>query len=213
MARVAFDITDKSHPDHMPAETLRVILELCRDGVATVVVPPSAGIFIAKIKLPEHLPDLKNALRGPASGEPPVGALVFDELTGRVTGDDPAFYGVRDGRPCLSRLVNTPSTPTRYATVIVGALEEQDGGSFKGTLFTAYGDNAPSDFGVIAPQEPGDPFAPVETLEERVKFWSEHALSADSPIPFREAVADFEDFADLNRSQVYATAVNNKPAE
>jgi len=65
MPRVTFDITDKSHPDHMPAATLKVIKEICRDGKAIVVVPPEKGIFIAKVELPSHLPDLATPCAAP----------------------------------------------------------------------------------------------------------------------------------------------------
>jgi len=198
MARVTFDITDESHDDHMPAATLAAILKIAQAGEAQVVVPPQAGIFIAKVEIPSGLPDLLNALRGPASGEESVA-------------ESDVFYGVRGGRPCLSRLSRQPSTPTRFATVIVGNLTKREDGSFKGDLFTAFGDNPPSEFGVIAPQEPGDKFAPVETLGERVEFWQQHALSSDSPMPIREAVATFADFADPERSQFYADAVNKRP--
>lgn len=230
MSQVTFDITDKSHPDHMPEATLKVIKEIVRDGEAIVVVPPEAGIFIAKVKLPDHLPDLANALRGPASGEAPVGSLAkVEHEDGRVeyVGDDPAFYGTRGGRNTLSRLTRLPSQPTRYATVIVGnlrllAASSRDTGPqtavtqeslYGGDLFTAYGDNEPSGDTVIAPQEPGDKFADVETLAERVEFWSQHALSVDVPPSFREAAADFADYSDLNRSQIYATTLNELPEE
>lgn len=195
--RVSFSIEGKSHPDHMPGATLAVICELCRDGAATTAVPPEAGIFIGKVELPDHLPDLRNALRGPASGEAPV--------------NEPCvFYGVRGGRPNLSRLTRLPSQPTRYATVIVGNLEADDDGSYRGTLFTAFGDNPPGDY-TIAPQEPGDPFAPTDeqALAERVAFWRDHALSVDCP---PEAIvahgATASEFQDPTRSQRVAGHVN-----
>jgi hypothetical protein len=195
--RVSFDIGGKSHPDHLPETTLRVIHEISRDGETIVVVPPQAGIFIAKVRLPDHLPDLRNALRGPASGEAPVP-------------ESSVFYGVRGKRPCISRLTALPSQPTRFATLIVGALEEQADGSWKGVLFTCYGDNAPSNDTVIAPQEPGDKFAPAETLAERVEFWQSHALSTDIPPEWVPAlgVATFAEFASLEGSQAVADRTN-----
>jgi len=169
-------------------------------------------------------------LRGPASGEAPVGSLTKVEgPDGRIeyTGDDPAFYGTRGGRGQLSRLTRLPSRPTRFATIIVGALETREAVEgkrvsspddypepiWKGTLFTAYGDNPPSGDVVIAPQEPGDKFAPLSAVADNVEFWSQHALSVDVPPSFREANAEFDDYSDRERSQVYAATLNELPEE
>lgn len=161
---VNFNVSGDSHNDHITAEHMGVLREMARDGVfEAIIVPPQAGIFIATLRLPEHLPDVLNGLRGPLSGEPPVG-------------EGSVFYGIRgEGRPNLSRLTALPSAPTRLVTVIVGRLEERDG-VWHGTLFTAYG-------GPCAPQEPGDPYLAPERVEASVTFWREHALSVDAGIP------------------------------
>lgn len=164
MHRVNFNLDSASHDDHVSKAHLAVIHEILRDGQASVVVPPQAGIFIATVTLPGHLPSVPSALRGPLSGEAPVG-------------EADAFYGIRgEKRPNLSRLTALPSAPTRLVTVIVGRLEQGADGVWSGVLFTAYG-------GPCAPQEPGDPYLVPERLAASQAFWREHALSVDAGIP------------------------------
>jgi hypothetical protein len=147
------NITDESHVDHIPSETMGVVREIIRDGEARVLVS-FPGFAILEVDLPEHLPSVACALRGPMTGEAPVA-------------ESDVFYGVRGERPNVSRLTRLPATQSRTVTVVVTGIE--DG---KGTLATAYG-------GPLAPQEPGDPFLPAEKLQESVEFWSQHALSLD----------------------------------
>jgi hypothetical protein len=97
---------------------------------------------------------VKSGLYGPAVGDPPVT-------------DDQVTMGKRGTREYESRIITgKPMRTTNVVTVVYGPHN----GKAK-VLYTVYG-------GPEAPQEPNDPR--VRDKAEAEKFWSEHALTADS---------------------------------
>jgi hypothetical protein len=109
------------------------------------------GFFLKQIKLPSKLGKVRNALYGPAAGDPPVSESVVS-------------YRPRGDRPWSDRVVSWPTRPVDY----VQAIGIREGDNFK--LFTVYG-------GPLAPQHPDDPSN--RDVEASKKFWSEHALSLE----------------------------------
>jgi hypothetical protein len=159
-------ITSESHLDHdLTLGHLRLILE--RFGARD-------QFFAESIPLPETLPPLPCALRGPAVGLDPV-------PNAHVT------LHPRPGRSYPSRLLRRPAldltqigaplhygeealselwTPllVRTLTVIAGP-----GLGLPCVLYTAFG-------GPMAPREPGDPSLPEAERAASEAFWAEHAL-------------------------------------
>lgn len=121
--------------------------------VEAFVTGRGEGFFLTTLDLPEGVPDLQNALWGPASGDAPVP-------------EEEVHYANRGGRGD-SRLCSRPTRPTRLLTII--GMVNADGSV---NIFTAYG-------GPAAEREPTDPFCPAEALPAAKEFWDgKHALSA-----------------------------------
>lgn len=99
--------------------------------------------------IPDHFPDLENALYGPLAGDPPV---EDSEVTLVVRGD----------RPWTDRIVAKPPRPSRQLTVI-GTILDGDL-----VAFTMHG-------GPLADRNPADPTNP--NPEQSKIFWSQHALA------------------------------------
>jgi hypothetical protein len=151
-------VTAESHLDHaLTADHIRWLLNLHRDRDA---------FFIATLTLPEHLPSLPCALRGPVVGDLPV----LDEDT---------TMRVRDGRAWPSRMCafrGRPQSARTSASAVAGRTSRTItiiGGPAAGlpcVLYTAFG-------GPLAPRELGDPSLPEGERAAAAAFWSEHALA------------------------------------
>jgi hypothetical protein len=158
-------IIPQSHLDHhLSLRHLRFVLDRCQER---------NSFFIESVTLPDELPALSCALRGPVVGNPPV---TDAEITMRS----------RNGRAWESRMLTDPHKPVRVAldmgkyrhwdydgtadqtsrivTIIGGPAD-----GFPCVLYTAYG-------GPLAPREPGDPSLPEAERAASVAFWAEHAL-------------------------------------
>ena len=112
--------------------------------------------LIRTVDLPEHCPDVDNALYGPACGDAPVS-------------DAEVTFERRGNREWADRLVARPKRPSRLLTII--AVPEFRDVPEKGkrlVCFTAYG-------GPLAPQNPEDPSN--GDPEGARRFWSQHALA------------------------------------
>lgn len=118
------------------------------------------------VTFPDSLPKLKNAIVGPAAGDPPVP----DEMT----------HSANRGRDWDSRMIHGEHRDTNQVTAIVIPHPEIKG---KKWLVTAYG-------GPPAPREPKDPSHPnEESRKESEKFWSQHALLTGKPEPKNEDIS------------------------
>lgn len=106
------------------------------------------AFFIETVELPPELGTVPCGLFGPLMGDPPVP-------------EAEVAYARRGAREWESRLVDRAPRPTRQVTVIAGP---HDG--LPCVLFTMFG-------GPVAPREPGDPNAQVESAA----FWRDHALA------------------------------------
>lgn len=135
-----------SHTDHLPKEILEYLLERFQDREA---------FFIETFQLPEHLPEVEDALYGPVNGDHPVV-------------EEDVFYVRRPGRETLSRMINLPMRYTRKVTVIAGPYE-RDGQKWRCVLYTCYG-------GPLAEREV-EPGMTEEQIQKSRAFWAEHALA------------------------------------
>jgi hypothetical protein len=99
--------------------------------------------------MPNHLPDVENALYGPLSGDAPVA-------------DSEVTLAKRGDRPWADRMIAKPPRPSRQLTVIGTIID----GAL--TAFTMHG-------GPLADRNPADPTNP--NPEQSKKFWSQHALA------------------------------------
>lgn len=135
-----------SHLDHgLTDEQVKYLLTLeVSDG----------GIVTKTIKLPEALGTVPCALYGPSMNDDPV-------LESDVT------YAVRGERAGVSRLVDRPSRPTQFVTVIAGP---HDG--LHDVLHTAFG-------GPPAPREPWELDEGCDDRAVSEAFWLEHALAIE----------------------------------
>jgi hypothetical protein len=142
-------ITHQSHLDHgLTAAHIQFILARCS---------LSKEFFIDTLMLPEELPSLPCALRGPCVGGSPV---PNEDIIMRVRGD----------RKWSSRMLKESEAwdhvdaRSRKITIIGGPAED-----YPCVLYTAYG-------GPLAPKEPGDPSLTEGARTASVAFWAEHAL-------------------------------------
>ena len=110
--------------------------------------------FVQEIQIPGELGMVRNAMYGPAAGDPPVPE---SEVSYRPRGD----------RPWSDRVVSWPTRPVNYVQAI--GMPDQDNPN-KIVLFTVYG-------GPLAPQHPDDPGC--RDVSAAKKFWSQHALSLE----------------------------------
>jgi hypothetical protein len=118
------------------------------------VLSPAEGFFLRTGTLPDHAPDVQNALYGPAAGDPAI-----DEAQ--------VVYRQRTPDRPMSRMVELPTRPTRLVTII-----GINGGDEGYTLFTAYG-------GPAAEREVGDKSLVTDAQKATAAaFWSQHALAA-----------------------------------
>ena len=129
------------------------------------------GFFIETIELPDELGTVPCGLYGPKMSDAPVPPHDAPSAIYRTAGSGVSPYahtwrGRRGGRSWPSSLISLPPRPTRDVTVIAGP---HDGESC--VLYTAFG-------GPATPQEPDDPGC--KDVEGSRRFWSEHALAADS---------------------------------
>lgn len=152
----------KMNPRHNPAEYEFVVYHADHginskqmDFIKSEIANSSpAGFFVKTIKIPGKLGKVRNALYGPASGDPPVSESVVS-------------YRPRGDRPWSDRVVSWPTRPVDYVQAI-GMPDQND--PKKIVLFTVYG-------GPLAPQHPDDPGN--RDVDASKKFWSEHALSLE----------------------------------
>jgi hypothetical protein len=107
------------------------------------------------LTLPDHLPELPNAIVGPVMGDAPV------------SHDHPEIYSESrgGGRNYDSKMMRGEHRTTKMITAITRPHKET-GRPF---LITAFG-------GPLAPKEPNDPTLRDEEREESEAFWSQHAL-------------------------------------
>ena len=110
--------------------------------------------FVQEIQIPGELGMVRNAMYGPAAGDP---AVPESEVSYRPRGD----------RPWSDRVVSWPTRPVNYVQAI--GMPDQDNPN-KIVLFTVYG-------GPLAPQHPDDPGC--RDVPAAKKFWSQHALSLE----------------------------------
>lgn len=110
--------------------------------------------FIQEIQIPAELGSVRNAMYGPAAGDPPVPE---SEVSYRPRGD----------RPWSDRVVSWPTRPVDYVQAI-GTPDQNNPNKI--VLFTVYG-------GPLAPQHPDDPGC--RDVPAAKKFWSQHALSLE----------------------------------
>ena len=173
-----FIIIPDSHLDHdLTLDHVRCVLQHCRER---------SEFFIESITLPDTLPALPCALRGPAVGTVPIL-------------DADVIMRPRSGRAWPSRLIADPHKPiarqrvtssplptaaasatvhTRILTVIGGPSAD-----LPCVLYTMYG-------GPVAPREVGDPSLPEGDRAAAEAFWGVHALVAPLPGPGGEDQTD-----------------------
>lgn len=143
-------ITRDSHTDHnLTAAHLELIL--ARFGERD-------RFFAEVVDLPENVPALPSALRGPTHGDGPIL-------------EDQVYYERRQNREWVSRMVRRAPRMVRRMVVIAGP-QGRPGGII---LYTAYGGL------IVSPREPLDPSVANDPAElERCRaFWSEHALNPE----------------------------------
>ena len=87
-----------SHTDHVTPDVVSHIEALFQDRT---------GRFVETITLPDHLPEMDDALYGPINGDAPIG-------------EDEVYYARRSGRASPSRLIDRPVRKTRKLTVVAG---------------------------------------------------------------------------------------------
>lgn len=110
--------------------------------------------FIQEIQIPAELGTVRNAMYGPAAGDPPVP-------------ESQVSYRPRGDRPWSDRVVSWPTRPVNYVQAI-GMPDQNDPNKI--VLFTVYG-------GPLAPQNPDDPSC--RDVPAARNFWSQHALSIE----------------------------------
>lgn len=110
--------------------------------------------FIQEIQIPAELGSVRNAMYGPAAGDPPVP-------------ESQVSYRPRGDRPWSDRVVSWPTRPVNYVQAI-GSPDRDDPNKI--VLFTVYG-------GPLAPQNPDDPSC--RDVDGARNFWSQHALSLE----------------------------------
>jgi hypothetical protein len=134
------------HDDHnLPQEIIDWGFEQLQNFLETTEFAFCAHTFT----MPNHLPDVENALYGPLSGDAPVA-------------DSEVTLAKRGDRPWADRMIAKPPRPSRQLTVIGTIID----GAL--TAFTMHG-------GPLADRNPADPTNP--NPEQSKKFWSQHALA------------------------------------
>lgn len=133
-----------SHTDHVAPDIIRHLKSLFHGRTDP---------FTETITLPDHLPEVDDALYGPVNGDAPIG-------------ENEAFFDLRPGRRSPSRLIDRPTRKTRKLTVIAGPRR-----GLPCVLITAFG-------GPRAEKEVADTSLDVADRERARAFWSEHALAA-----------------------------------
>ena len=119
-----------------------------------IVAANPSTFFIQEIQIPAELGTVRNAMYGPAAGDPPVP-------------ESAVSYRPRGDRPWSDRVVKWPTRPVNYVQAI-GTPDRDDPNKI--VLFTVYG-------GPLAPQNPDDPGC--RDVPAAKKFWSQHALSLE----------------------------------
>lgn len=132
-----------------------------------------AGSFFIKTFETGHT--LPCHLHGPVVGESPVS-------------EDEVYYETRGSRKGKSRMCRRePSSTTKVSVIAGGPVTE---------LWTMFP-------GPIAAKEVSDPFLKDEERENSVKFWSEHALSAESGNSESEIIEHLkQNYKDLDAGEI-----------
>ena len=167
-----------SHLDHdLTLDHVRFVLAHCRER---------SEFFIESITLPDTLPALPCALRGPAVGTVPIldADVVLRPRSGRAW---PSRLIADPRKPIARQRVTSSPLPTaaasatvhtRILTVIGGPSAD-----LPCVLYTMYG-------GPVAPRELGDPSLPEGDRAAAEAFWGVHALVAPLPGPGGEDQTD-----------------------